>query len=208
MFNKLMPQKKYALTVGAVLTSSIAILTTVALNMRENDVFYNSNNSINNILNNSDFVFGLKKIAQLEYAVGDTAVNVNQEDDTYKTFENNKNFEIFINKKSGEISSLHYTSSIENFIKSDNKHLKNVYNLTFLSISSYLFEKTSELINMMCSDSYISNKSALISKNGFISESIPLGKTSEIKITVIYNTDDFKNTAESVDIAILKGNKY
>ena len=35
---------------------------------------------ISNIINTTDFILGLKKIAQLEYAVGDVLINVNAED--------------------------------------------------------------------------------------------------------------------------------
>ena len=176
--------------------------------MKRSEDFRKNNDVSIGILNNSDFILGLKSIPQLEYSVGDTTVNINEEDDFYKTFENNSKYEIFIDKKSEEINSLHYTSKVDSMNEEDKKYLKNIYNLTFSNMSSYMLEKTNNTIEHMCESSYISNNNSSIVKNGTISESIIIGKTSEIKITVSYYYNGSKYEPDIIDIAILKGNKW
>lgn len=160
------------------------------------------------IINTIDFTLGLKKVAQLEYAVGDKVINVNEGYDLYKTFEQNSKYEIFIDKKSEEINSLHYVSNVNDINENDMKYLKNIYSLSFANMSNSLFEKTKDILNIMCSEEYLSGKTSSILKNNFITEVITIGKTSEIKITVLYNAKGMKVEPLSVDIAILKGNKW
>ena len=97
---------------------------------------------------------------------------------------------------------------IENIDEADMKYLKNIYNLSFSNMSSYLFDKTIEIIEMMRSNEYISTKGSAIQKNNSVSEVISIGKTSEIKVTMMYSNKSIKNEPVSIDIAILKGNKW
>lgn len=186
----------------------ILVTTKTIVDMKENENFRKDNEISASILNNSDFILGLKSISQLEYAVMDTIININEDDDYYKTFENNKNYEIFIDKKSGEINSLHYTINLNDINKNDDKYIKNIYNLTFSNMSSYMMEKTKNTIEHMCDSSYIANKNTSILKNSALSESILIGKTSEIKVTVSYHYNGSKYEPEIIDIGILKGNKW
>lgn len=90
----------------------------------------------------------------------------------------------------------------------DKKYLKNIYNLAFSNMSNYMLEKTNNTIEHMCESSYISSNNSRIVKSGTISESIIIGKTSEIKITVSYCYNGSKYEPDIIDIAILKGNKW
>ena len=207
-YNNLIKVGLYSLIVFLIL-----ITTKTIVDMKKNENFRKDNEISASILNNSDFILGLKSISQLEYAVMDTTVNINEDDDYYKTFENNKKYEIFIDKKSGEINSLHYTVNLndENNLSNtnkDDKYIKNIYNLTFSNMSSYMMEKTKNTIEHMCDSSYIANKNSSILKNSSLSESILIGKTSEIKVTVSYHYNGSKDEPEIIDIAILKGNKW
>ena len=192
----------------AVVVSSVVLIGTIGYNIHKNEKVTHKNDTTSNIINTTDFILGLKKIAQLEYAVGDVLINVNAEDNFYKTFEQNSKYEIFIDKKSEDITSLHYTSNLENIDEADMKYLKNIYNLSFSNMSSYLFDKTIEIIEMMRSNEYISTKGSAIQKNNSVSEVISIGKTSEIKVTMMYSNKSIKNEPVSIDIAILKGNKW
>jgi hypothetical protein len=161
------------------------------------------------MLSSTDFILGLKKTPQLEYVVGDTLINIDDSNEYYKTFENNRKYEVFINKNTEEISSLHFTSNVDDMNEEDIKYLKIIYNLSFSNLSSYMLEKTNSLIETMGSSEYISKKSTVISKNSSITETIPIGKTSEIKITAFYIQNELgKNEIESIDVSILKGNKW
>ena len=194
------------------LLALFAILLLLVINflgdVKKSEDFRKDNDISLGILNGSDFILGLKSIPQLEYSVGDSTVNINKEDDFYKTFENNPKYEIFIDKKSEEINSLHYTSKITNITEQDIKYLKNIYNLTFSNMSNYMIEKTTNTIGHMSESAYISNNNSSIVKNGYISESILIGKTSEIKITIYYYYNGSKYEPDNIDIAILKGNKW
>ena len=188
--------------------SSILLMSSVGYNIYKNEKIIHKNDTTSNIINTTDFILGLKKVAQLEYAVGDVLINVNAEDNFYKTFEQNSKYEIFIDKKSEDITSLHYMSNIKNVDEADIKYLKSIYNLSFSNMSSYLFDKTIEIIEMMRSNEYISTKGSAIQKNNSVSEVISIGKTSEIKVTMMYSNKSIKNEPVSIDIAILKGNKW
>jgi hypothetical protein len=164
---------------------------------------------VSEMLNSTDFILDLKKAPQLEYVVGDSLINIHEDNEYYKTFENNNKFEIFIDKKSEEISSIHFIYDVNDTNEEDMKYLKAIFNLSFSNVSNYMLEKTNSTIENMSSSDYISKKSSAISKNGNVSESIIIGKTSEIKITAFYTQNESnKNEVESIDIAILKGNKW
>ena len=198
---------KKALIVVLVVSSGIFLASSIT-SMKKNEDFKKNNDISSSILNNADFILRLKKVPQLEYAVGDLVKNVHPEDDLYRTFEKNNKYEIFIDKKSEEINSVHYTSNIKSITDNDIKYLKNIYNLAFSSISSYMFDKTMDTVKFMCSNDYIANKNTSIVKNSSLSESVIIGKTSEIKITIAYVYNGSRNEPESIDIAILKGNKW
>lgn len=191
-----------------VVISTVVFLSTTGYNFYRNKKIAQKTDTSSTVINTTDFILGLNKIPQLEYAAGDNLVNIKEGDDFYKTFEQNNKFEIFIDKKSEKINSLHYTSSVTDVNELDLKYLKNIYNLSFSNMSTYLFDKTIEIMDMMCGNEYISSKATIISKNNTISESIPIGKTSEIKINVMYITKGNKNKPITVDVAILKGNKW
>lgn len=190
-----------------VVSSSTLLISSIN-SMIKSEAFKKKNDISESILNSSDFTLGLKKVPQLEYAVVDSVVNIHSEDNYYKTFEKNNKYEIFIDKKSEEINSMHYTSNVKSISDNDIKYLKNIYNLSFSSISSYMFDKTIDTIKVMCGSDYIANKNTSIAKNGAISESIIIGKTSEVKITITYSYNGSRNEPEAIDIAILKGNKW
>lgn len=190
-----------------VVSSSTLLISSIN-SMIKSEAFKKKNDISGSILNSSDFTLGLKKVPQLEYAVGDSVVNIHSEDNYYKTFEKNNKYEIFIDKKSEEINSMHYTSNVKSISDNDIKYLKNIYNLSFSNISSYMFDKTIDTIKVMCGSDYIANKNTSIAKNGAISESIIIGKTSEVKITITYSYNGSRNEPEAIDIAILKGNKW
>lgn len=198
---------KKALIVVFTVSSGILIISSIN-SMKKSEDFKKNNDISSSILNNADFILGLKKVPQLEYAVGDSVINIHSEDNLYKTFEKNNKYEIFIDKKSEEINSVHYMSNIKSITDNDVKYLKNIYNLAFSSISSYMFDKTMDTVKFMCGNDYIANKNTSIVKNGSISESIIIGKTSEIKITITYTYNGSRNEPESIDIGILKGNKW
>lgn len=188
--------------------SSVVTASVCGYNFYRDKKIAQKTETSSSIMSATDFILGLNKIPQLEYAAGDNAVNVIEDDDFYKTFENNNKFEIFIDKKSEKINSLHYVSSVDDVNDTDTQYLKNVYNLSFSNMSTYLFDKTIEIMDMMCTADYISSKSAVISKNNTVSEVISVGKTSEIKVSVLYANKGAKIKPVSVDIGILKGNKW
>lgn len=201
-------KKSTLILISILVIIFISLPVKTILDMQKNEDFRKNNEISVSILNSSDFILGLKSVSQLEYSVGDTAVNINEDDNYYKTFENNKKYEIFIDKKSGEINSLHYTTDINDISETDNKYIKSIYNLTFSNMSSYMMEKTKDTIEHMFENGYISNNNSSIVKNTSLSESILIGKTSEIKITVSYNYNGSKYEPKIIDIAILKGNKW
>lgn len=206
-----MEKKRKAMIKISILILFILYLTLVIksiADIKRSENFRKNNDVSIGILNNSDFVLGLKSIPQLEYSVGDIVININAEDDFYKTFKNNSKYEIFIDKKSKEINSLHYISKVNSMTEEDKKYLKNIYNLAFSNMSNYMLEKTNNTIEHMCESSYISSNNSRIVKSGTISESIIIGKTSEIKITVSYCYNGSKYEPDIIDIAILKGNKW
>ena len=193
---------------NGIILSSLVFVGISSFNIYKSKNIKIKDDSSIHVVNTTDFVLGLNKIAQLEYAVGDKTTNINEEDNFYKTFEKNNKYEIFIDRKSEDINSLHYVSDANDINDTDMKYLKNIYNLSFSNMSNSLFEKTKDTLSLMCSGEYLSSKTASILKNNTMTEVISIGKTSEIKITVIYNNKGAKTEPLFVDIAILKGNKW
>lgn len=168
-----------------------------------------TNNNPVGVLDSTNFTLKFKKIYELEYAVGDSVIDIKKNTPNQKTLKHNNKFEIYLNEKNKEINSIHFFSLSDNINEKDISNLKGIYNFTFSSLSTYFYDKTIETLKMMCSKDYVSTKSGSLSSDNYIlSESIHIGKTSEIRITVNYKSDSSKNKAQSVDIAILKGNKW
>lgn len=169
----------------------------------------NSNMSsvtVEDLIKETNFKLEFKNLNELEYSLQDSAIEKNSS--TLKTFSKNSKFSVLTNSNNLKIHSISYTSNIDEINENDLEYLKTIYNFVFDSLSNFMFDKTTDILENAKDTNYINNNKSSILENGYTCESISLSKTSEIKITIYYSTKNNKSVAYKVSLDILQGNKW
>lgn len=200
-----MANYKFILKTGIISTLFIFSYVTVK-NLPEKQLEVDPLSTIEDLIKETNFKLEFKNLNELEYTVQDSTVDI-KNTGINKSFKNNNKFDILIND-TGKISSINYTSDLSDMNSSDIEYLKKIYNFVFGSISSFMFEKTTETLQKIQSEEYISLNKSLISEKGYIHESISLSKTSELKFTIYYESKQDSFVAYKVSLDILQGNKW
>ena len=200
-----MANYKFILKTGIISTLFIFSYVTVR-NLPEKQLEVESLSTIEDLIKETNFKLEFKNLNELEYTVQDSTIDI-KNTGVNKSFSNNNKFDILIND-TGKISSISYTSDLSDMNSIDVDYLKKIYNFVFDSISSFMFEKTTETLQKVQSEEYINLNKSLISEKGYIYESISLSKTSELKFTVYYENKQDNLVAYKVSLDILQGNKW
>lgn len=186
----------------------ISAVSLLYINAHENKVTsIDTNSTIKEVVKETNFKLDFKNINELEYIMQDDIINYNNNNEPSKTFSKNNKFNI-LTLDTDKISSISYTSSILEMSNSDMDYLQKIYSFVFDNISSYLFDKTNELVQKMQSNEYIDLNKHSIKSNGYYKETIDLNKTSEIQITTYYQHSNNELIPYKVSIDILRGNKW
>lgn len=191
--------------IGIILITIIYFSVSLFQKIEYGIITQNNISKIEGLVNETNFKLEFKSLKDLEYIVQDITIPVG-EDYSRQTFKNNSKFNIYSNENKN-IASIHYLSELNDINLSDKEYLKKIYNFVFLNISTFMYEKTLESIEEVQSDAYITTNKYSIESQGFTSKSIPIGETSEIKITTYYNINNGNISAYKINISILKGNK-
>lgn len=163
--------------------------------------------TIEDLVKESNFKLNFKNLNELEYTLQDSTTETNT-NSSNKTFLKNNKFNIYINNETNKINAISYTSNIADINNNDLDYLQKIYNFVFDNLSSFILDKTNEILEKSQDSDYITSNKNLILDNGYISETITLSKTSEIKITTYYQNHENKLSAYKVSIDILQGNKW
>lgn len=162
--------------------------------------------TIENVLKDTNFKLEFKNLNELEYIVQDSLID-SKNTGFNKTFKKNNKFDILINDN-GKVISINYTTNLDDMNNNDMEYIQKLYNFVFNNISSYMLDKTNEIIKNVKSEEYINlNKSSLMN-NGYLQESIPLNKTSQLLFTTYYKIDGKDINAYKLSLDILQGSKY
>lgn len=197
----------YKFILKTSIISTLLIFSYVAVkNLPEKQLEVDSLSTIEDLIKETNFKLEFKNLNELEYTVQDSTIDI-KKTGINKSFKNNNKFDILIND-TGKISSINYTSDLADMNSSDIEYLKKIYNFVFSSISSFMFEKTTETLQKVQSEEYINLNKSLISEKGYLYESIALSKTSELKFTIYYENKQDNLVAYKVSIDILQGNKW
>lgn len=161
--------------------------------------------TIEDLIKDTNFKLEFKSLSELEFTVQDSIIDINNT--TNKSFSKNNKFNISINDL-GKISSISFSTNLNEIDNIDIEYLQKIYNFIFGNISQYMFEKTEAMLQNIQSTNYIDSNKNTISNNGYTIESINLNSTSELKFTSYYKKVDNETKAYKVTLDILKGNKW
>lgn len=194
-------------TIKAIAITFLGVsIITYSLTQKSNEqTTNNTTSSIEEIVKETNFKLDFKNINELEYTMQDNMIDTHN--NTNKTFEQNNKFNIST-LESGKISSINYTSLISEMNNGDIDYLQKIYNFVFENISSYMFDKSNELIQKMQSNEYITTHKSNLKNNGYLKEHISLNKTSEIQLTMYYKSSNNSFSPYKICLDILQGNKW
>lgn len=161
--------------------------------------------TIEDLIKDTNFKLEFKSLSELEFTVQDSIIDINNT--TNKSFSKNNKFNISINDL-GKISSISFSTNLNEIDNIDMEYLQKIYNFIFGNISQYMFEKTEAMLQNIQSTNYIDSNKNTISNNGYTIESINLNSTSELKFTSYYKKVDNETKAYKVTLDILQGNKW
>lgn len=162
--------------------------------------------TIEDLVKETNFKMELKNLNELEYTVQDSTSNI-KDSEHNKTFSSNNKFDIRINE-SGKVLSINYTGNLNELNSDDIEYLKKVYNFSFGEISTFILDETNKIIPKFHSEEYITNNKTQIINEGYTTESIILGKTSELKFTIYYENIHIQPKPYKISIDILQGNRW
>lgn len=200
-----MVNKKFILKtgIGLLVCSTIYLSIKIIPNKMSDDSYLTT---IEDLVEETNFKLEFKSLNELEYTMQDSTIDI-KNTGLNKSFSNNNKFDILINTE-GKISSITYTSELTNMDENDIAYLEKLYNFVFENLSSFIFDKTKEILEKVQSNEYINYNKSIISENGYTIESINLRKTSEIKITTYYEAKQNNFSAYKISLEILQGNKW
>lgn len=199
-----MKKNKFLLNTSIIL--AICSTTFIAHRYNLNTSIKKTSNTMEDIIEDSNFKLEFKNLNELEFTVQDSTLDI-KNTGLNKTFSNNQKFDILINN-SGKISSISFNTETDDINDSDIEYLQKIYNFVFGNISSYIFENTEDILKKVQSPEYISANKIAILDNGYTIESLNLRKTSEIKFTTYYKKINNELRAYKVNLDILQGSKW
>ena len=195
-------KNKIPATLGILCTIPLAFFSIFAYN--EHNVNKNNESTIEDLIKDTNFKLEFKNLSELEFTVQDSIINI-KDNSTNKTFSKNNKFNISLNN-SGKISSISFTTNLNEINNTDMEYLQKIYNFIFGNISDYMFTETEKMLQNIQSIDYINSNKSSINENGYTTESISLNSTSELKFTNYYKKDD-EIKAYKITLDILQGNK-
>ena len=188
----------------------LCIIPLVFFSIFKDSEYYSSKDAestTEELIKDTNFKLEFKSLSELEFTVQDSSIDVVKNNGTNKSFSKNNKFNISINDL-GKISSISFSTNLNEIDNTDMEYLQKVYNFIFGNISQYMFEKTEAMLQNIQSANYINLNKNAISNNGYTIESINLNSTSELRFTSYYKKVDNETKAYKITLDILQGNKW